>query len=159
MSGARQTERPERYQKWADVKRFLVVRCRAPEHASELTVESVLYAHYRRWAYLGDELAVSAAEFGKRLRQTNKPASGRAGVNLFKLWLLDVGTTATERKTQQPQQPRGDVEITRDVTFNDGTLSAGEICPYLPCTTAGHVIVLWRGKRRKIGTDSARRMV
>lgn len=143
---------------WADVKRFVVEHCEPTTRSEDAIAETVLYAHFRKRAFLADESAVSEGEFRKRLAKLRKPVGEHRGVALYALWPLNVIAPPKRGASRQPRA-RGEVELLVDVRFSDGTAPAGTVTTWQPSEKVGRVQVVWQGKRREIAADQVRRIV
>lgn len=127
-------ERPYR-REWADVGGFVKERVEPASVESEHTSVVCLYAHFRRWAHLRGEAAVSAKVFEQRFAMVTrtKPEEFR-GVNLYAAWLKDLPEDKEEDVSRPPSKTvvKGMVRARSSVSFYDSTtLEAGKVVAWL----------------------------
>jgi len=173
-----QGDRPKK--KWADPKRFVERRTRKAAHPSEHLAGYVVYAHYKRRAWLDDRGAVQEKTFLGHLEKIyGAPATHESsGAELYACVVLDAEAEQKKRaRKDRLDEVRGKVRIVEALNFCDGVLEAGSVVDWMAPTEnekrdlerdrqgqgqgahASWLVVSWSGKRRRVPGDAVRRIV
>jgi len=173
--------KPERQRRWANPSEFLKTRTSTPAAGDfeELTAESTLYAHYRRWAHKRDESAVSDTSFRKALGDRRVVPIEINERMFWPLVLKEIETSDPDEDEDERKAVvatvRGKVRVLRPIQFRKEVLEAGAVVEHLVATrleeqhlerlsgnnaegAMSWLVVLFNGRRRYIPGNYVERL-
>jgi hypothetical protein len=123
------------HKSWADVGEFIKQRVEVAKNEHDHTATECVYAHFRRWAFLRGEGAVSAEVFDVRFSKAMKLQSYKDGEFRFYPVLLKDPPTKDDDdlEFQKPKGRvvRGQVRILRAMQFHDNVIQVGTVLDWM----------------------------
>jgi hypothetical protein len=174
----------DRKQQWANPRHFVDQRTRPAECEWEHTAQRTIHAHYRRWAWLAERRPVREQTLVKYLeRACCVELVELHGHRMFPLVLIvseQERNTGAPRRREDLTRKRGHVRVVEPLNFRDGVMQAELVLDWMVPSkqeerdladdykrqfnhsgaknSASFIVVSWKGQRRRIPSDSVRRI-